>query len=137
VNYLLDTNIVSESLRPAPDREALRWLRFTPSSRLHISVLTIGELTRGIELLQRRDPAQAAGPHRWADEVVAMFDRRILPVTAETAAAWGRLDARYQLPTIDGLIAATALIHHLTVVTHNVKDFERAGVPVLNPFTPG
>jgi predicted nucleic acid-binding protein len=69
------------------------------------------------------------------EEIVAAFGGRILPVTAEAAAAWGRLDARHQLPVVDGLMAATALVHHLTVVTRNVKDFERAGVPVLNPFS--
>jgi predicted nucleic acid-binding protein len=135
VSYLLDTNVVSESRRPRPDQNALQWLRYTPSRQLHLSVLTVGELTRGIELLQHRDPSQAAAPQRWVGEIVAMFDGRILPFTTEAAAAWGRLDARHQLPVIDGLIAATALVHHLTVVTRNVKDFERAGVPVLNPFS--
>lgn len=133
MSYLLDTNVVSESRRPRPDPAVLEWLRRTPSRRMYVSALAIGELRRGVELLRRRDPARAEAPAAWVDELVSLFGDRVLPVTTAVADRWGVIDSPDRLPVVDGLMAATALVHHLIVVTRNVKDFERAGVAVLDP----
>lgn len=134
MTYLLDTNIVSERQRLRPDPGVMDWLRSTPGRHLYLSVLVVGELRRGVESLRLRDPARALAPLSWLNDLVASFNDRILPVTVSVAEEWGRLGVPDRLPTVDSLIAATARVHDLTVVTRNVKDFERAGVPVLNPF---
>jgi len=136
--FLLDTNIPSEfrNLRPAP--RVVRWLDSIDERSLFISVITLGELRKGCELLElgkRRHDLE-----RWLDiEVRDWFADRILPLTDAIADLWGRLEARRQrlglpLNTADGQIAATALEHNLTVVTRNVEDFEELGVRIHNPW---
>jgi toxin FitB len=135
VTYLLDTNILSETRKRQPASGVTSWIAATPPERLHVSVLTLGELEQGISRIRGRgDNEQAAGLERWLREVELGFADRILPITLPVAAAWGRQRHAQPLPVIDGLIAATAKVNSLTVVTRNAKDFERTGVRVLNPF---
>jgi predicted nucleic acid-binding protein len=108
----------------------------TPAGQLHVSVLALGEIEQGIARIRGRgDRQQASALERWLQDVEAGFEDRVLPVTLPVAAAWGRQQYAQPLPVVDALIAATARVHDLTVVTRNVKDFELAGVQVLNPFT--
>jgi predicted nucleic acid-binding protein len=134
MTYLLDTNIISERQRPRPDPGVVDWLRATPGHHLYVSVLVVGELRRGIEALRRRDPGRAWAPQLWLRELVTTYNDRILPVSVAVAEQWGKLGVPDRLPAVDALLAATARVHDLTIVTRNVKDFQRAGVPILNPF---
>lgn len=138
MNYLLDTAVVCEPTRPKPDARVRAWLEAREESDLCLSVLTLGEIHQGIAQLPpgaRRDSLQY-----WADsELSRRFHGRILPVDAETAAEWGRLSGSARasgrpLPVVDALLAATAITHHLTVVTRDVADIERCGARVLNPW---
>ena len=135
MTYLLDTNILSETRKRQPAAGVTNWIAATPPERLHVSVLTLGEIEQGITRLRGRgDNEQAAGLERWLRQVELGFENRILPITLPVAAAWGRQQHVQQLPVIDGLIAATAKVNDLMVVTRNARDFERTGVQVLNPF---
>ena len=135
MSYLLDTNILAETRKRRPACGVTRWIAATPPERLNVSVLTVGEIEQAISRIRGRgDSEQAAGLERWLREVELGFADRILPVTLTVAAAWGRQQHAQPLPVIDGLIAATAKVNSLTVVTRNAKDFERTGVQVLNPF---
>jgi predicted nucleic acid-binding protein len=136
--FLLDTNVLSEFARMGePDRHVDRWLKTTAEESLFASVLTFAEIRRGIELLpagKRRTQLE-----QWQDDVVASFEMRLLPVTKAIADRWAVLSAQTQrkgiaLANIDGLIAATALEHDLTLVTRNVKDFTGVEVPLFNPW---
>lgn len=132
--YLLDTNVVSELRRPKPDPAVVDWVSNTPGEQF-LSVIVIGELTRGVELMRRKDARHAAALAEWLSALVHDYAGQILPVTAAVAVAWGRLDGRRPLPTNDGLMAATALVHDLTLVTRNVRDFAGTQVRLLDPFT--
>jgi toxin FitB len=135
VTYLLDTNILSETRKRQPASGVTSWIATTPPESLHVSVLTLGEIEQGISRIRGRgDNDQAAVLARWLREVELGFADRILPITLPVAAAWGRQQHAQPLPVMDGLIAATAKVHNLTVVTRNAKDFERTGIQVLNPF---
>jgi hypothetical protein len=135
VSYLLDTNVLSETRKRQPAASVADWIAATPRDRLHVSVLTLGEIEQGITKVRRRgDRRQATALERWLGDVQAGFEDRVLPVTIPVATAWGRQQNAQPLPVIDALIAATAQVHGLTVVTRNVKDFELAGVQVLDPF---
>jgi toxin FitB len=135
VTYLLDTNILSETRKRKAATGVTDWIAATPPELLHVSVLTLGEIEHAIMRIRGRgDHEQAIGLERWLREVELGFADRILPVTLPVALAWGRQQHSQPLPVIDGLIAATAKVNGLTVVTRNAKDFERSGVQVLNPF---
>jgi predicted nucleic acid-binding protein len=135
VSYLLDTNVLSETRKRQPVAGVASWIAATPPDRLHVSVLTLGEIEQGIAKIRGRgDRFQAAALERWLRNVQAGFEDRVLPVNIPVATAWGRQQNAQPLPVIDALIAATARVHGLTVVTRNVKDFELAGVQVLDPF---
>jgi toxin FitB len=135
VTYLLDTNVLSETRKRQPSPSVAEWISATPPDRLHVSVLTLGEFEQGIARIRGRgDQQQASALERWLQDVETGFADRILPVTLHVAAVWGRQQYRQPLPVIDALIAATARVHGMTVVTRNVTDFELAGVQVLNPF---
>jgi toxin FitB len=135
VTYLLDTNILSETRKRKAATGVTDWIAATPPELLHVSVLTLGEIEHGIMRIRGRgDHEQALGLERWLREVELGFADRILPVTLPVASAWRRQQHSQPLPVIDGLIAATARVNGLTVVTRNAKDFERSGVQVLNPF---
>ncbi|HEX7089914.1 MAG TPA: type II toxin-antitoxin system VapC family toxin [Longimicrobiales bacterium] len=139
--YLLDTNVVSELRKPRRDPGVVQWLAQVPADGLYLSVITIGEIARGIAK-QRRTGTEQSISHAdalqaWLEGLLADYSQRILPVDVAIATRWGRLcDAHPQHPT-DMLIAATALDHGLTVVTRNVAHFRPAGVPVIDPFSGG
>ena len=136
MTYLLDTNVLSETRKRQPSPGVIGWLAATPPDRLHLSVLTIGEIEQGIARVRGRgDLQQASALERWLEDVETGFEDRVLQVTLPIAAAWGRQQYAQPLPVIDALIAATARVHGMTVVTRNVKNFDLAGVQVLNPFT--
>ena len=135
MSYLLDTNVLSETRKRQPAAGVAGWIAATPPDQLHVSVLTLGEIEQGIARVRGRgDRQHAAALERWLREVESGFEDRILPVTLPVSAAWGRQQYAQPLPVIDALMAATAWVHGMTVVTRNVKDFDLAGVQVLNPF---
>ena len=131
--YLLDTNIVSELRKPRPQAAVVSWLEGVADSDLHISAVTLGEIQAGIEITREQDAAKAAEIEAWADQVAAAYN--VLAMDAATFRQWAKLMHR-QSDTVyeDAMIAASALVHKLTVVTRNVRDFKRFNVPVLNPF---
>lgn len=132
---LVDTNVLSElRKRDRCDANVARWFESCPAGDIYISVLTIGEIRRGVERLRRRDGEAAAALDGWLRRLLAEHGDRVLPVSPEVAEEWGRLNVPDPLPVIDGLLAATAKVCDLTLVTRNVKDVERTGVRCLNPF---
>jgi predicted nucleic acid-binding protein len=135
VSYLLDSNIVSElRKRERADAGVRQWFAGVDDSELFLSVLTVGELRRGIESIHRRDRTRALVLNRWFHALVTQYEARILLVDQKVAEEWGRMNALATLPAIDSLLAATAHVHGLTFVTRNTKDVARTGVPCLNPF---
>ena len=132
--YLLDTNVVSALRRPDRHPGPTLWLKDQRASDVYLSVVTFGEIERGIALQVTRNPDFARDLALWLERTLMWFADRILPVDLATSRRWGRLSASVGNQDIDLLIAATALEHGLTVVTRNVRHFEPAGVPVLNPF---
>ena len=131
--YLLDTNVVSELRRPRPHGALLAWLQDVQDHDLHISAVTIGEIQSGVEITREQDEAKAAAIEAWLDEVAGTYN--VLSIDAQTFRVWARLMHRRSDNLIeDAMIAATAAVHHLTVVTRNVRDFEGLGVLTLNPF---
>jgi hypothetical protein len=135
MSYLLDTNIVSETIRKDPNKSVITWLEQIPGEALFISVLTLGEIRKGIEALgdkKRREKLRLWLEH----ELPAWFEGRVLPVDHAVADRWGRLlaEAGRPLSTIDSLLAATALHHELRLVTRNARDFDYPGLEVINPF---
>jgi predicted nucleic acid-binding protein len=134
MSYLLDTNIISETLRPEPHPKLIEWLKTNPSEAFHISVLTLGEIRKGVEKLPVG--AKKTKILSWLEyDLVNWLDERVLPVDEVIADRWGYLCATTpNLPAIDGLLAATALCHNLKMVTRNTKDFFVPGLEVLNPF---
>jgi len=136
VSYLLDSNIVSElRKRERADPRVRRWFAGLDDEEVFLSVLTLGEIRRGIESIQRRDRPRALALNRWFHALVTGYEARILPVDQKVADEWGRMNAVATRPAIDSLLAATARVHGLTVVTRNTKDVARTGVPCLNPFS--
>jgi predicted nucleic acid-binding protein len=134
VVYLVDTDIVSELRRPRPHGAVLAWLRDVPDSDLHLSVVTIGELQAGVEITREQNPAKAAEIEAWLDQVAATYN--VLAMDARTFRCWARLlHSRSNTLVEDAMIAATAMVHNLTVVTRNVRDFDPFGVRMLNPFS--
>jgi hypothetical protein len=137
VSYLLDSNVVSElRKRERADPHVREWFTGIEDAELFLSVLTLGEIRRGIESIHRRDRARALALNRWFHALVAGYETRILTVDQKVAEEWGRLNASATFPAIDGLLAATARVHGLTLVTRNTKDIARTGVSHHNPFLP-
>jgi len=135
VSYLLDSNIVSElRKRERADAGVRQWFAGVDDTELFLSVLTVGELRRGIDTIHRRDRTRGLALNRWFHALVTQYEARILLVDQKVAEEWGRRNALATLPAIDSLLAATAHVHGLTFVTRNTKDVARTGVPCLNPF---
>jgi predicted nucleic acid-binding protein len=133
--YLLDTCVISELRKPHCDHGVATWMSGIQPDEAYLSVLTLGEIRRGIELHRPKDARAAGGLERWLVGLEVHYAERILPVTAAIADRRGRLSLNQPLPVSGGLIAATALEHKLTVVTRNCADFERSGVNTLDPFS--
>ncbi len=136
--FLLDTNIPSELIRPRPEQRVTTWLQATYDEQLYVSVITLGEICKGFTVVS--DEKRRSQLQQWLEnELHPWFADRILPVDEAVAERWGVLDGERQLKgmplnTADGLIAATALEHDLTLVTRNVKDFAALGVAIFNPW---
>ena len=131
--YLLDTSVVSALRRPERHPAAIAWLEDQNPSGLYLSVVTLGELERGIAQQMTRDPDFARDLAQWLDRLLAWYGDRILPIDAATARRWGQLSANLGHDSADLLIAATALEHGLTVVTRNVRHFDPTGVLAFDP----
>jgi predicted nucleic acid-binding protein len=132
--FLLDTVIISELRKKRPDAGVLRWISGQQDSQLFLSVVTLGEVERGIEKQRGVAPEFAEELATWIEHLASLYADRILPITPTIARHWGRLSARLGHEGADLLIAATGLVHGLTVVTRNTGHFEPAGVSVINPF---
>jgi predicted nucleic acid-binding protein len=136
MSYLLDTNIISETVRRFPSKKVITWLENIPSDALYVSVLTFGEIRKGVDSLadeKRREKLRLWLEH----ELPAWFEGRVLPVDLAVAERWGRLLAEVgrSVPTTDSLLAATALHHELRLVTRNDGDFDYPGLEVIDPFS--
>ena len=138
MNFLLDTNVVSEPTKPQPDSGVIDWLAEADEDHVFLSVVTLAELRHGVERLDAG--ARRSRLDRWlTDELPIRFEGRLLQIDLEIADAWGRIMARAQrggrpMAVMDAFIAATALRHGLTLVTRNVRDFEGTGVLLCNPW---
>jgi predicted nucleic acid-binding protein len=137
LNYLLDTNVLSE-LRKGQrgDRGVRRWFADCENEQLFTSVLCLGEIRMGIEAVRTRDSAFAARLQTWLEHTIETFEGRIVAVDQETALRWGIASAPISRAPVDELLAATAMIHGMTLVTRNVRDIAGTGVDYLNPFDP-
>jgi len=137
VNYLLDTCVISELVKKSPDKNVLDWLKSTPSENLFLSVITIGEIRKGLSKLpesRRKDSLT-----NWLNSLIEDYQNRILTIDLMVAENWGNIQGKSEkegnpMPAIDGLIAAIAYTHNLVLVTRNVSDFESGGIPVKNPW---
>lgn len=131
--YLLDTNVVSELRRPRPHGAVVGWIQTISDEQLHVSAVTLGELQAGVEITRERDADKAAEIEAWIGRIAGLYN--VLPLDGACCRAWGRLmHRRPDDLVIDALIAATAFVHNLTVVTRNVRDFRRLGSTILNPW---
>lgn len=131
--YLLDTNVISELRKVRPHGAVVAWLEAVADEDIYLSAITLGEIQAGIEITREQDAIKAADIEAWADQVAATYN--VLPMDAATFRVWAKLMHR-QSDTIyeDAMIAASAIVQRLTVVTRNVRDFERFNVPIFNPF---
>jgi toxin FitB len=134
VRYLFDTNVLSEVNRRQPDGRMLAFVRGLRNEDTFISVLTIGELRRGARLKRRTDAGHANRLDAWIASIETDYGSRILPVDLSTASQWGTLAAQRSRPLVDTLIAATAMVHDLVLVTRNTRDFADTGVALANPW---
>jgi toxin FitB len=138
MRLLLDTNVLSEVTKPSPDEGVLRWIHGLDEDRTFISIVSIAEIRRGVALMDNGRKRDALG--EWlAHDLPQRFENRIIPVEGAVALAWGDLMALAKqsgrgLASMDGLIAATAVAHQLTLATRNTKDFEGFGVDIINPW---
>ena len=134
--YLIDTNVLSEIRKGAQraDPRVWSWWLDRREAALFLSVMTLGEIRKGIEQLRKRDGVQAFTLDRWLEQTSHAFKDQILEISEEVADGWGKLQAIRPLPDIDALLAATALHHGLTLVTRNESDFTGLGVTMINPF---
>jgi predicted nucleic acid-binding protein len=138
VTWLVDMSVTSELRRgPRANPGVLAWAERARHEPVYTSVLVVGELLRGVELRRMKDPAAAAALEQWVQRILESYRERILPVDQTVAERWARMGIPDRLPVFDGLIAATALVHDLTLVTRNVRDMARTGVRLLDPFVEG
>jgi toxin FitB len=135
MGFLIDTNVLSELRKGAKiDKNVREWFDAVRPDDIYLSTLVIGEVRHGIELLRRRDPNAAIRLDSWLAEVQKDTSERILPVTNEVSEQWGRFGVPDPVSVIDGLMAATEMVHGHTLVTRNVRDVEKTGVNFIDPF---
>lgn len=136
MSYLLDTNIISELVKQTPTQSVLKWVDAVDNEKLYISVITLGKIRKRIAGIQ--NPERQEKIAYWLEiELPEYFEHRILNIDSKIADTWGRLQSKnkgYTLPAIDGLIAATAHVHNLKLVTRNTKDFINASIEIINPW---
>lgn len=137
MSYLLDTNVVSETERPVPDKKVIRWLAQTDPDTSYLSALTVGEIKKGVSKLP--SGRRKAHIQNWLEVVRKRFGGRILPLTEDTFSVWGKMMAEFEKegivrPAFDSLLEATALEHDLVLVTRNVRNFRDTQVTILNPW---
>lgn len=138
MGWLVDTNVLSELRKGTrADPSVSAWFEVVADDELYTSVLVLGEVRRGIESIRRRDTVAADALEFWLRRTVEVFADRVLPIDAAISDRWGRLNVPDPVPTVDGLLAATALEHDLVLVTRNARDVEPTGVRFLNPFELG
>jgi toxin FitB len=135
LKFLLDTNVISEiRKRERAHPNVAKWVAQTPVKEIGTSVVVLAEIRRGIELKRRNDPDQADRFDQWFSQMRTRLGDRVLPIDEPVAEAWALLSVPDPLPLIDGLMAATAKVHDLTLVTRNIADVARTGVAILDPF---
>lgn len=137
MNYLLDTCVISELVRPTPDENVVNWLNQTPNERLFLSVITIGEIRKGVTRLP--DSNKKYRLINWLNTLLENYESRIFPISLTVAETWGNIQAHAEtkgtpLASVDSLIAAVALTHNLIIVTRNESDFTASNVTILNPW---
>lgn len=133
--YLLDTNVISELRKKSRCNPGVKnWYATINEQEIYLSVLVIGELRCGIELIKRRDPDAASHLDVWLKKIIREYSDRIFPITQEIAETWGKMNVPDPISTVDGLLAATAKVHNCTLVTRNTKDIIRCDVLYYNPF---
>ena len=135
MSYLLDTNVISETIKHSPNQSVLDWFKATPSDSLYISVITIGEIRKSIEKLTKSNKKERL--LSWLEhDLSEWFENKILPIDFNVADRWGYVNGTLprSLPAIDTLIASTALVHNLKLVTRNVSDFQIPGLEIINPW---
>jgi toxin FitB len=138
LNYLLDTCVISELVKPNPDKDMVNWIQDTPTERLFLSVITIGEIRKGLTKLpdsKRKDLLT-----NWLNSLIEDYQNRIISIDLTVAENWGIIQGKSEkkglaMPSIDSLIAAIAYTHNLVVVTRNVDDFETSDLPINNPWS--
>jgi len=135
VNYLIDTNIISEVRKGAKcDPNVATWYERIDDAEIYLSVLVLGEIRKGVERARVTDAAQARALENWLTSITGSFSERILPIDQAVADEWGRMSAARPVPTIDALMAATAKVHRMVLVTRNVSDMADLGADFVNPF---
>jgi len=135
VRFLVDTNVISEiRKRERADPNVIRWVNQIPAEEIGTSVLVLAEIRRGIELKRRSDPLQAKSLDQWFSQMRTRLADRVLPIDESVAETWARLGIPNPLPLIDSLLAATAKVHSLILVTRNIADIESTGIALLDPF---
>ncbi|HET7485452.1 MAG TPA: type II toxin-antitoxin system VapC family toxin [Solirubrobacterales bacterium] len=135
MSYLIDTNVISELRKDdRADPGVASWFEGLSDEEIFLSVLTLGEIRRGIESIRRRDPKAAGALESWLGRVSEAHRDRVLPIDRSIAEEWGRMNVPDPLPVVDGLLAATAKVTGLTLATRNVGDIEHTGVKFVDPF---
>lgn len=135
MKYLVDTNVISEVRKgPRCDQSVLGWWTSVAPEEIFLSVLTIGEIRKGVENIRRRDARSASTLETWLLQIISYYRDQILAIELDIVEEWGWMSVPDPLPVVDGLIAATAKVRGLTLVTRNIADMERAGVSLLNPW---
>lgn len=138
MSWLLDTNVVSELRKgDRADARLRSWFAGVDDADLFTSVLVLGEIRRGIESIRRRDPSGAMAIEQWLVRMAMSFGERVLTIDVRVADRWGTLNVPDPIPTVDGLLAATALVHDLTLVTRNIRDVAGTGARTFDPTSPG
>jgi predicted nucleic acid-binding protein len=137
VNYLIDTNVISEVRKGVQSNaHVAAWYNSIDDSNIYLSVLVLGEIRRGIERARSNQPERARALENWLTVVTESFADRVLPVDQAVAEEWGRMSAKRPVSTVDALLAATARVHGLTLVTRNISDVADLGAQLINPFEP-
>ena len=135
MSFLVDTNVLSEVRKGHRGNESVAaWWSSVPETEIFVSVLTVGEIRKGVENVRRRDIRTAAVIEAWLSWLIDHYQDRIFPIDIDIVEEWGRLNVPNPLPAVDGLIAATAKVRDMTLVTRNIADTARTGVKTINPW---